>query len=132
MPVVKAGDINLYYEILGKGEPLTLIMGYGLSSGHWFAIRDILAREYQVVLFDNRSTGRSDKPDILYTAKMMADDVAGLLDKIGIGATNVFGVSMGGVIAQEFTLSYPQRVKTLSWAARPAEGRGLYLLRLRP
>jgi len=113
MPVVKAGDINLYYEILGKGEPLTLIMGYGLSSGHWFAIRDILAREYQVVLFDNRGTGRSDKPDIPYTAKMMADDVAGLLDKIGIGATNVFGVSMGGVIAQEFALSYSQRVKNL-------------------
>jgi pimeloyl-ACP methyl ester carboxylesterase len=113
MPLAKAGEINLYYEIQGRGEPLVLIMGYGFSSGHWFAIRDVLAKERQVILFDNRGTGRSDKPDIQYTAKMMAADILGLLDKIGIGAASVFGVSMGGMIAQEFTLSYPQRVSSL-------------------
>jgi len=50
MPVASVGDINLYYEIQGSGDPLLLIMGYGFSSGHWFVIRDKLAREYRVIL----------------------------------------------------------------------------------
>jgi pimeloyl-ACP methyl ester carboxylesterase len=113
MPIAKVGDINLYYEIHGDGEPLLLIMGYGSNCGHWFVIRDRLAKEHQLIMFDNRGTGRSDKPDIPYTSEMMTGDITGLLDAIGIGATNVFGVSMGGMIAQEFVLNYPQRVKKL-------------------
>lgn len=113
MSVAKIGDINLYYEVHGEGEPLLLIMGYGSNSGHWFVIRDRLAKEHRLIMFDNRGTGRSDKPDIPYTAEMMTGDIIGLLDAIGIGATNVFGVSMGGMIAQEFTLRYPGRVKRL-------------------
>jgi len=113
MPVAKAGDINLYYEVHGEGEPLVLIMGFGFRSGHWFAIRDKLAGEYRVIVFDNRGTGRSDKPEIPYTAKMMAGDVARLLDTLAINKANVFGVSMGGMIAQEFALNYPERVNSL-------------------
>lgn len=113
MPVAKIGDIDIHYEIYGEGEPLLLIMGYGSNSGHWFVIRDRLAREHRIVLFDNRGTGRSHKPEIPYTAEMMTGDIIGLLDAIGIGATNIFGVSMGGMIAQEFTLRYPGRVKNL-------------------
>jgi len=113
MPVARVGDVNLYYEIHGSGDPLLLIMGYSFASGHWLAIRDTLAKECRVILFDNRGTGRSDKPDISYTAHMMAKDAAGLLDAIGIKQTNVFGVSMGGMIAQEFALSYPKSLKNL-------------------
>ncbi len=113
MSIVKVGDVNLYYEIHGEGEPLLLIMGYGSNCGHWFVIRDRLVKEHRVIMFDNRGTGRSDKPDIPYTAEMMTGDIIGLLDCIGIGATNVFGVSMGGMIAQEFALRYPGRVKNL-------------------
>jgi len=113
MSVAKVGDINLYYEIHGKGEPLVLIMGYTLRGAHWYAIQDKLAREYRVIVFDNRGTGRSDKPEIPYTAKMMAGDVAGLLDVLGIDVANVFGISMGGMIAQEFALNYPDRLNNL-------------------
>ena len=113
MPVASVGGINLYYEIKGRGDPLLLIMGYGFSSSHWFVIRDRLSEEYRVILFDNRGTGRSDKPDMPYTAKMMAGDVVGLIDVLGIGAANVFGISMGGMIAQEFALSYPKYLKNL-------------------
>lgn len=113
MSIAKVNGINLYYEIHGSGEPLLLIMGYGSNSGHWFVIRDRLAKEHQLIMFDNRGTGRSDKPDIPYTSEMMTGDIIGLLDAIGIGATNVFGVSMGGMIAQEFALGYPERVKRL-------------------
>lgn len=113
MSVVKVGDVNLYYEIHGEGEPLLLIMGYGSNCGHWFVIRDRLVKEHRVIMFDNRGTGRSDKPDIPYTAEMMTGDIIGLLDCIGISVTSIFGVSMGGMIAQEFALRYPGRVKNL-------------------
>lgn len=113
MSIAKIGDINLHYEICGEGEPLLLIMGYGSNSKHWFVIRDRLAKECRMLLFDNRGTGRSDKPDMPYTADMMIGDVVGLLDATGFGVTSVFGVSMGGMIAQEFALRYPERVKNL-------------------
>lgn len=113
MSVAKVGDINLYYEVHGKGEPLVLIMGYRASHIGWFLIQDKLASEHRVIVFDNRGTGQSDKPEIPYTTKMMAADVTGLLDELGIGAANVFGHSMGGMIAQEFALNYPDRLNTL-------------------
>jgi pimeloyl-ACP methyl ester carboxylesterase len=113
VPTVKVGDINIYYETHGEGEPLLLIGGYGQYSGHWAALVPILSREHRVIVFDNRGTGRSDKPEGPYTVKMMAADAKGLLDAIGIDKANVFGVSMGGMIAQEFALNYPQRVISL-------------------
>ena len=113
MPTAKAGDINLYYEVHGEGQPLLLIMGYGSNSGHWFVILPHLVSRFKVIIFDNRGTGRSDKPDIPYTAEMMTGDIIGLLDAIGIGAAHVFGVSMGGMIAQELALRHPGRVKKL-------------------
>ena len=113
MPAVKVGDININYEIRGRGEPLLLIMGYGCSSDHWLDFPDRLAKEHQVILFDNRGTGSTDKPDIPYTAKMMAADTAGLLDALGIKKANVFGVSQGGMIAQEFAVTYPEKLINL-------------------
>jgi len=113
MPIAKVGDINLYYEVHGSGEPLVLIMGYTLRGGHWLDMQNRLAKEYRVIVFDNRGTGRSDKPEMSYTANMMARDVAGLLDVLDIRAANVFGFSMGGMIAQEFALNYPNRLSSL-------------------
>jgi 3-oxoadipate enol-lactonase len=113
MPTAKVGDINIYYESHGDGEPLLLIMGYGSYSGHWAPLIPYLSPEYRVISFDNRGTGQSDKPDIPYTIKMMADDASGLLDAIGVDAAHVFGVSMGGMIAQEFALNYPSKLKSL-------------------
>jgi pimeloyl-ACP methyl ester carboxylesterase len=113
MPTVKVSDINIYYEAHGEGEPLLLIMGYGCSSSGWFRQIPDLSKEYLVVTFDNRGTGQSDKPDTSYTMEMMAGDVARLLEAIGIDATHVYGVSMGGMIAQEFALRYPEKVISL-------------------
>ncbi|MCJ7515870.1 MAG: alpha/beta hydrolase [Dehalococcoidia bacterium] len=113
MPTVKASDINIYYEIHGEGEPLLMIQGYAQYSGHWTTLIPPFSKEYRVIIFDNRGTGRSDKPEPPYTMKMMAADVKGLLDAIGIDKANIFGVSMGGMIAQEFALSYPDKVINL-------------------
>jgi len=110
MPTAKVGDVSIYYEIHGEGEPLVLIMGYGGNSGQWFRQIPGLSQEYRVIAFDNRGTGRSDKPDISYTMEMMAKDVAGLLEALGIVAAHVYGVSMGGMIAQHVALNYPEKV----------------------
>jgi len=113
MPTAKVGDINIYYESHGDGEALLLIMGYGQHSAHWATLIPSFSQEYRVISFDNRGTGRSDKPNIPYTMKMMADDVKGLLDAIGVDSAHAFGISMGGMVAQELALNYPDKVISL-------------------
>ncbi len=113
MAVVNSGGTNIYYEVHGKGEPLVLIMGYGLNSGSWLMQVPFFSQYYRVVTFDNRGTGRSDKPQPPYTFNSMVGDLVNVLDAEGIQAAHIFGVSMGGYIAQQFALSYPQKVKTL-------------------
>jgi len=73
----------------------------------------VFAREYRVITFDNRGAGKSDAPDMPYTLEMMAGDLAGLLDAIGIEKAHFTGHSMGGRIAEEMALSFPERVNSL-------------------
>jgi len=113
MPVNKIGDINIYYEIHGEGEPLLLIMGLGGDASRWYRIIPILSKKYKVISFDNRGVGQSDIPDIPYSMEMMADDAAGLLESFGIEAAHIFGISMGGMIAQHFALRHPEMVTSL-------------------
>ncbi len=113
MPKVKVGDINMYYELHGEGEPLVMICGGGGSTQDYHSLIPLYSREYRLVLFDNRGSGQSDAPDIPYTMEMLADDLAGLLDAIGVKAAHVSGISFGGGIAQYFALRYPERVLSL-------------------
>lgn len=113
MPTIKIRDINLYYEIHGTGEPLVMINGYADNTRHWFRQLPELAQECKVIVFDNRGAGRSDKPDIPYAMQMFAQDISDLLESLKIDAANVYGVSMGGMIAQEFALIYPNKVINL-------------------
>lgn len=117
MPKVKVGDINMYYEVHGKGEPFVMIAGITMSTSFFFKAIPVFSREHQLVVFDNRGAGQSDAPDIPYTIEMMADDLAGLLDAIGIDSAHIFGHSMGGLIAQQFALRYPGRLKSLILAS---------------
>ena len=113
MPKVKVGDVNIYYEIHGTGEPLVLIQGLGEDSSGWSRIMPLLSRHYRVIAFDNRGVGQSDKPDVPYSIDIMANDLAGLLDAIGVQTAHVLGISMGGTIAQSFVLNHPDRVISL-------------------
>lgn len=113
MPHLRSNGITLYYEEHGSGEPLVLIMGFTVSSIGWHWNLPAFAQTFRAVVFDNRGVGRSEKPDAPYSMAMFADDTAGLLDGLGIAQAHIFGISMGGMIAQEFALRYPQRVKTL-------------------
>ncbi len=90
MPYVKVNDIQTYYEIRGDGEPLVLIVGLGTDISEWGGIIRWLAEKYQVLGFDNRGAGRTDKPDIAYSIEMMADDTVGLMKAFGIQRTHAF------------------------------------------
>lgn len=113
MPKAKVNGINLYYEVHGQGEPLVMIMGFGGSSGGWVFQRRAFQKYFQVITFDNRGVGRSDKPGGPYSIRMMAEDTIGLMDHLGIEKAHILGVSMGGYIAQELAINYPERVRKL-------------------
>jgi 3-oxoadipate enol-lactonase len=113
MPTVEANGIHIYYEIRGEGERLLIIGGLSMDLTALRGIAPGLAQRYQVIAFDNRGAGRTDKPDIPYSIEMMADDTAGLLDALGIGRAHVMGISMGGRIAIALTLKRPEIVKSL-------------------
>ncbi len=113
MPEVRVNGINIYYRVQGKGEPLVLIMGLGGECGDWVLQARTFKRYYRVVTFDNRGVGKSDKPAESYVVKTMADDTVGLMDYLEIDRAHILGVSMGGMIAQEVAINYPERVRKL-------------------
>lgn len=114
MPQATVGDIEIYYEIQGQGDPLLLIMGLGGNLLDWGqTVPNALAESFQVILFDNRGAGRSGQPPGPYSMPQMAADAAGLLAHLDIASAHVFGVSMGGMIAQNLALDFPERVDKL-------------------
>jgi len=72
MPTVKVGDVNIYYEVHGKGETLVLITFYTANTSWWFRQVPVFSQQYHVVAFDNRGSGQSDKPDMHCTMEMMS------------------------------------------------------------
>ena len=120
MPVVKVGNINMYYEIHGKGEPLVLIHGAGLETSTVGPLIQMFTSKYKVVSIDNRGVGRTDKPDEPYSIEMMAEDTVDLLNIIGIKKAHFIGSSMGGRIAQVIAVKHPEMVKGLILTATAA------------
>jgi pimeloyl-ACP methyl ester carboxylesterase len=117
MPKVKTNGIEVYYEISGSGAPLLLISGLGYGLWQWHKLVPFLVEKFQVITFDNRGAGQTDKPAGPYSADMLAADTAGLLDALAVGPTVVVGHSMGGYVAQALALSRPDLIKTLVLAS---------------
>ena len=114
MPRQRVGDIEIYYEIHGDGpQTLVLIRGLGSNLLSWYEQMPGLTRHFRCVVFDNRGAGRTDKPDAPYSIRGMAADTAGLIDALGIKRAALLGISMGGMIAQEFALNYQERLSCL-------------------
>ena len=114
MPQRRASDLNVEYYVEGTGPPLLMIMGLGGQASSWGEpVLEGLQRHFTTIRFSNRGTGATDKPADGYTVSQMADDAARLMDAIGIEKAHVFGISMGGMIAQELVLNYPDRVQGL-------------------
>jgi pimeloyl-ACP methyl ester carboxylesterase len=107
-------DINIYYEIHGEGFPLVDIIGLAADLNWWIPeIIEAHSKYFKTIIFDNRGAGRTDKPDIPYSIKMMANDTIGLMDALNIEKAHILGGSLGGFIAQEIVISYPEKVEKL-------------------
>jgi 3-oxoadipate enol-lactonase len=113
VPKTVVNGINLYYKVDGRGEPLVMIQGFGGGHDAWFFQTRAFRKYYQVITFDNRGIGKTDKSPEPYTIKTMAEDTIGLMDHLGIDNAHVLGMSLGGIVAQEVAISYPKRVKKL-------------------
>lgn len=113
MPRIEVDDIKIYYEIHGKGEPLVFIPGAGSTMDGFFRHIPVFAKKNMVIAYDPRGAGRTEAPDVPYSTETLADDLAGLLNAIGIESVHIMGASMGGMIGQQFALRYPQRVRSL-------------------
>lgn len=120
MPNVQLRDMIMYYEEAGSGEPLVLVMGLGGDLQGWALQVPALAKQFRVITFDNRGSGRSSAPDRPYSISGMADDLAQLLDHLKVDKAHILGFSMGGYIAQEFALKHPGRVNKLILMATAA------------
>ena len=113
MPRVSVNGLHLYYESEGNGEPVVLIPGFAAGRWIWFKQTAELARRFRVIIFDPRGVSASDKPEGPQTISLLADDVAHLLETIGIRSAHVIGASFGGFVAQEFALKYPAMTRRL-------------------
>lgn len=105
--------VRLAFEELGAGDPLVFVHGLAYDRRGWGPLPRLLAEDFRVVLVDNRGVGDSDAPPGPYSVSAMADDVVAVLDAGGIDRANLFGVSLGGFIAQELALAHPERVRRL-------------------
>ncbi len=114
MAKIEVGDVELYYEIHGEGVPVVLIHGLAGDCSAWAPQIKVLEKSYKVVALDNRGAGRSSAPDYPYTSRHFADDTIGLMDALDISEpAHVIGRSMGGAIAQEMAINYPERVRSM-------------------
>src|SRR5580704_383329 len=124
MSFVENQGAKIYWDEQGQrqGPPVLLIMGLGYASAMWHRTRPVLAERYRTIAFDYRGVGLSDVPPGPYSIVAMASDAAAVLDAAGVARAHVFGVSMGGMIAQEFALQYPARTQSLILGCTAAGG----------
>ena len=123
MATADLGRVQLHYEQRGEGPPVLGVMGFALDQRFWASQIPAVTRTHRFITFDNRGIGRSSgEPPA--TIEDMAADALALLDHLEIEKTVVFGLSMGGTIAQRIALSDPERVSALilgvTWA-RPID-----------
>jgi pimeloyl-ACP methyl ester carboxylesterase len=117
------GPVKLAYEVRGSGAPLLLIQGLGYGRWGWEPVVDPLAEDFRVAFYDNRGIGESDIPPGPYTARQLAGDAVAVLDAAAMERADVVGTSLGGMVAQELAIAFPERVKRLVLACTTPGGR---------
>jgi len=108
MPELISNGAKIHWDVHGKGTPVLLIMGHLYSSKMWYPLLPELAKTHRVITFDNRGTGGSDTTSGV-TLEQLAADALAVLDAAGEKQAHIYGVSMGGGIAGEFGMAYPER-----------------------
>ena len=101
VPPARNATVSVHYESTGTGAPVLLVMGLGMNAtGWWRTVPVLAAAGLRVLTFDNRGVGRSDRPPGPYTTTVMADDAIAVLDATAVQRAHVYGISLGGMIAQ--------------------------------
>ncbi len=125
MPFVSVRDIRMYYEIRGNGPRLLVISGTGGDLRRSPNAFDWpLPKHFEVLAYDQRGLGQTDRPDMPYTMADYAADADALLRAVGWDRCLAMGVSFGGMVGQEFAIRYPQRVERLVLACTSSGGAG--------
>jgi pimeloyl-ACP methyl ester carboxylesterase len=124
MSIARNGQIELGYDVDGSGPDLLLIVGTATTRPLWALVRPQLAESFRTIAFDNRDTGESTPANAPYTLCDLAADAAAVLDAAGVQRAHILGHSMGGAIAQEFALTYPERCASLTIVCSWARGDG--------
>ena len=113
MPRIPIGDIEVNYEEAGKGIPLVMVHGLNGDLTGWALIMPEFAKHYRTVALDVRGHGGTDKPDQPYSIQGFSGDLYGFMRKLEIPKAHIFGLSMGGAIAQQFALDHPEMIRSL-------------------
>ncbi len=122
MPFATTPDnIPLYYEVVGRGEPLLLVAGRNSDHHLWNLVRRDFAKRHQVIVYDQRGTGQSDKPQQPpYSTPLFARDALTILDHLHIPRAHAYGVSMGGAVCQWLGIDHAARFGALVLACATA------------
>jgi 3-oxoadipate enol-lactonase len=124
--VAQSPGARIAWEAVGDGPPLLLIHGLGYARWGWGPVVAPLAERFRVVSFDNRGIGESDAPPGPYSVADLTADTIAVLDAAEIERAHVIGTSLGGMVAQELALSFPERVDLLVLACTTPGGAGAH------
>jgi pimeloyl-ACP methyl ester carboxylesterase len=122
MAEARVNGVRIYYELHGQGEPLVCLHGLQGDLSHFHGLLPALSRAHRTLIFDQRGSGLSDKLAMDYSTALLADDASALMDAVGFVSAHVFGVSMGGMIAQQLALRHPEKVRSLILGCTMAGG----------
>lgn len=112
MPAITSNGTRIHWDQSGQGTPILLIMGHRYSSAMWYPLLEAFGDRYHLIWFDNQGTGQSEPRRKTSVAEMTSDALA-VLDAAGVDSAHIYGVSMGGGIALEFGIRYPERARSL-------------------
>ena len=130
MPEAMVNGVRIWYQETGAGAPVVQIHGAGFGHFNFATATPILSKSFRCIDFDMRGYGQSERPFQRYDMEVWADDVAGLMDHLGLRSAHIHGTSMGGMVAQQFAAKYPERTQRLVINCSAAKRRHPYLPRL--
>ena len=113
MPEAMVNGVRIWYQETGAGAPVVQIHGAGFGHFNFATATPILSKSFRCIDFDMRGYGQSERPFQRYDMEVWADDVAGLMDHLGLRSAHIHGTSMGGMVAQQFAAKYPERTQRL-------------------